>query len=73
MNDKVNNPSHYTGGIECIDYMESVLSKEEFIGYLRGNIIKYQHRWRDKNGLEDLRKQQWYLSKLQEVMRDDYT
>ena len=70
--DKVNNPSHYgQGQIECIDYIEDFLTKEEFIGYLRGNIAKYLHRWRYKNGIEDLKKAQWYQNKLIEVVDDD--
>ena len=70
--DNVNHPSHYgNGSIECIDYLEDFLTKEEFIGYLRGNIGKYLHRWRYKNGLEDLRKAEWYLNKLMGVMKDE--
>lgn len=66
--DKVNNPSHYTqGSIECIDAMEAMLSRDEFIGYLRGNIFKYQWRYKDKNGLEDLKKANWYSAKLLEL------
>ena len=63
--DNVNSPSHYkTGKIECIVAMEDMLSPEEFIGYLRGNIFKYTYRYKDKNGIEDLKKSQWYLNKL---------
>lgn len=63
-NDVVNKPSHYTqGGIECIDYIKQVTG-DGFIGYLQGNITKYLHRWRDKNGIEDLKKAQWYLNQL---------
>ena len=59
------NPSHYKGsGVECIDYIKERLSKEAFLGYLNGNLIKYTHRWQDKNGIEDLRKARWYLDKL---------
>jgi hypothetical protein len=66
--DNVDHPMHYgQGEIECIDYIEDFLSKEEFIGYLRGNIAKYMHRWRYKNGVEDLKKANWYLAKLIEV------
>lgn len=68
MTDSVNNPSHYaSGAIECIDAMESMLSRDEFIGYLRGNIFKYQWRYKHKNGLEDLKKAEWYQRKLIEV------
>lgn len=66
--DNVNQPSHYTNGfIECIDAMQSMLTHDEFIGYLRGNIFKYQWRYKHKNGLEDLKKAQWYQAKLIEV------
>lgn len=68
----VNRPIHYgQGKIECIDYIEDFLTQEEYIGYLRGNIAKYLHRWRYKNGVEDLKKAEWYgsrLIKLQEKM-----
>jgi hypothetical protein len=37
------------------------------IPYLEGNIIKYVSRWRDKGGLDDLRKAQHYLTKLIET------
>lgn len=34
------------------------------IPYLEGCVIKYVSRWRDKGGVEDLRKAQHYLEKL---------
>lgn len=69
--DNVEHPSHYCrGGIECIDAIEASLGKDEFTGFLRGNIIKYVWRYKDKNGLEDLKKAQWYLNKLIEVVKN---
>lgn len=67
--DNVNSPSHYgQGKIEAIDYISDFLTKEEYQGYLRGNIAKYLHRFPYKNGLEDLKKARWYLERLiQEV------
>jgi len=63
--DNVNHPSHYgQGKIEAIDYISDFLTKEEYQGYLRGNIAKYLHRWPYKNGIEDLRKAAWYLDRL---------
>ena len=63
--DMVNQPKHYgQGDIECINYIEDFLSDDEYTGYLRGNIAKYLHRWRYKNGVEDLRKARWYLEAL---------
>lgn len=64
MDDNVNKPEHYQGDIECIEAIEAAMSHEEFIGYLRGNIFKYNWRYRNKNGIEDLRKAEWYLRKL---------
>ena len=63
--DYVDSPLHYgQGTIECIKYIEDFLSRDEYTGYLRGNIAKYLHRWRYKNGVEDLKKAQWYLEAL---------
>lgn len=66
--DVVNHPSHYSdSAIECIDAMEAMLGRQQFIGYLRGNMFKYQWRYQKKNGIEDLKKSEWYLNKLLEV------
>ena len=64
--DAVNQPQHYRvgGEIECIDYIYQQLGAEGIKTYLEGNILKYMHRWRFKNGVEDLRKARWYLDKL---------
>ena len=66
MRDLVNHPAHYTepGKLECIDYMRERLSDEEFVGLLYGNLIKYSHRWKYKNGVLDLQKARWYLDRL---------
>lgn len=65
LGDNVNNPSHYgQGKIEAIEYISDFLTKEEYQGYLRGNIAKYLHRFPYKNGIEDLRKARWYLERL---------
>lgn len=58
------NPSHYKSQIECIDAIKSALSPDEFRGFLKGNILKYVWRESQKNGLEDLKKAQWYLEKM---------
>jgi Protein of unknwon function (DUF3310) len=68
-NDNVNHPKHYTsGGIECIDAIQAQLTPEEFVGFLKGNIAKYGWRSRLKGGIEDHKKQQWYLNKLLSVL-----
>ena len=61
-NNAVEHPSHYTqGGIECIKAIEASMSPEGFQDYCKGNVMKYIWRWREKNGLEDLKKAQVYL------------
>jgi len=58
--DNVNSPDHYTqGDIEVIDYI-----LDQKFNYLEGNVIKYVSRYRNKGGIEDLRKAKWYLEKL---------
>lgn len=37
------------------------------LGYLEGNVVKYVSRWKDKGGIEDLKKAMHYLTKLIEV------
>lgn len=60
--DMVNNPSHYTsGGIETIDFIRAKLTPDEFVGYCKGNVIKYLARSNYKGGLEDLRKAGKYI------------
>ena len=66
--DNVNHPQHYgQGNIEAIDYIKDFLNDDEYQGYLRGNIAKYLHRWPYKNGVEDLKKAEWYLKRLIET------
>lgn len=47
--------------------MEAWMSREAFMGFLRGNAIKYLARTDKKGGIEDLKKAHHYLSKLIEV------
>ena len=64
-NDAVQHPSHYTqGGIECIEAIRASMTADGFCDYCKGNIIKYIWRWRDKGGVEDLRKASVYLGWL---------
>jgi len=70
MNDNVDSPFHYgQGSIESIEYIKDMLTQEELIGFYRGNVSKYLHRWRYKGKpVEDLKKARWYLNALiQEV------
>lgn len=64
MADNINHPQHYIGNIETIDYMKDKLTQEGFEGYCIGNVIKYISRYKNKNGIEDLKKAQWYLQEV---------
>lgn len=64
---------HYTkNGIEPIDIMRKNFSYDEFMGFCKGNVLKYLLRYEDKNGLEDLEKARIYLNWLiDEYKRED--
>lgn len=68
--DYVNEPPHYNhGNIECIEYIQDILSEEEYRGYLRGNITKYHHRLMHKGSAkQNAEKMRWYLDRLIEVL-----
>ena len=69
--DMVNHPPHYNqGGIETIEAIKAALG-DGFTAYLTGNILKYLWRYNHKNGLEDVKKAQFYLNRLVQEMDDD--
>ena len=47
--------------------MEAVLTRDEFIGFLKGNVIKYSLRAGRKDGTDDAGKAHHYMMKLKEV------
>lgn len=47
--------------------MEAVLTHEEFVGYLKGNVIKYAMRAGRKDGSDDAGKARHYEQKLREI------
>ena len=55
--------THYSRlGIEPIQFTEA-----NGLGFHEGNIVKYVSRWRNKNGIEDLKKAKWYIERLLEL------
>jgi hypothetical protein len=63
--DYINHPAHYTAGtIEVIDYLQDKMLPEMFEGFCIGNALKYLSRYRFKGGTEDLKKAEWYLSRI---------
>lgn len=72
MTDNVNHPSHYQGKVECIDCLESATEGLQGIeAVCTANAIKYLYRWKRKNGVEDLKKAQWYINKLIEHLNNE--
>jgi hypothetical protein len=62
--DPVESPAHYNvGEVQAIDYIQQQLGSG-VKSYLEGSVLKYMHRWRFKNGVEDLRKARWFLDRL---------
>lgn len=66
--DNINHPKHYCkDGFECIDVIRAAVSNlSPFEAVCVANIIKYAWRYKDKNGLEDVKKAAQYLQLLQE-------
>ena len=65
--DMVNNPQHYQSenGLEVIDVIEAFTADLKGIDAVcTANAIKYICRWNKKNGIEDLKKAEWYLQRL---------
>ena len=58
--------SHYRDkGIQPIIYIHA-----NELGFCEGNVVKYVTRWRDKNGVVDLRKAIHYLELLIDLEGD---
>lgn len=62
------NPGHYKlHGVECIDVIRAALTPEEFRGFLKGNVIKYNFRAGHKGRASvDYGKSEWYQHALRE-------
>lgn len=62
----VHHPAHYNQGkVECIDAMAAAtVNKRGIEAICVSNVIKYLFRYETKNGLEDVKKAQFYLNRL---------
>jgi hypothetical protein len=65
---QIGNTHYVTKTIQPWTAMESWMSEEEFEGFLRGNVIKYIARYKDKDGIKDILKAKHYLEKLLECL-----
>lgn len=63
----VDHPQHYQGKNECIDVMIAMFGKEAVKHFCMCNAYKYRFRSTMKNGEEDIKKAEWYESKLIEL------
>lgn len=64
--DLVNAPPHYRqGGIECIEALKAQMTREQFVGFLRGQVAKYLWRAPHKGAeRQDYEKARYYLNRL---------
>lgn len=59
----VNHPGHYNreNAVECIEEMVAIFGKTAVKHFCLLNVWKYRYRAAEKNGLEDLKKSDWYM------------
>ena len=62
--DYVNHPAHYQGAHECIEVMQAMFGVEAVKAFCRCNAFKYRFRADWKNGVEDIKKAEWYENYL---------
>lgn len=58
------------GGIETLDIIKAKLTPEEYIGYLKGNLLKYLSRmaWKHETPERDIEKISYYSKFLKETI-----
>lgn len=64
------NPNHYknTTSLECIEAMLIAFGSDMVIAFCLCNAWKYIWRWENKNGIEDLKKAEWYIEKGRDLL-----
>ena len=77
MKDMVNKPNHYqlfADGTEAIDVIEMALTFDEYVGYLKGNALKYRLRAGKKDMLhQEIAKAENYEARLTKLLEDEGT
>ena len=66
------NPDHYKKkDFEAIEVIKSVLTEEQFAGYLLGNSLKYLLRVNDKDTpLMNIGKAEWYSARAEKELSE---
>lgn len=70
--ENVEHPDHYNrdGAMECIDEMILIFGTEAVKAFCLCNVWKYRYRAADKNGIEDLKKSDYYLKVYEDLKND---
>ena len=72
MIDNVNNPQHYKAkSVQLVLDFEPITILKD-LPFCKGNAIKYVLRYKNKNGLEDLKKAEYYIKADQEIAKPGY-
>ena len=73
MFDAIQRPAHYASGdVECIDAIKASMSDIEYVGYCKGNVMKYLWRYRLKdNPNQDIGKALFYLNEIERILRHE--
>lgn len=66
VDDNINHPLRYTkGDVECIDAIKAAtVGKTGIEAVDVGHVIRYLWRYEEKDGLESVKKAQWYIEHL---------
>ena len=68
-NNEIQHPKYYNreGAMECFDEFVLMYGIEAAKYACLFNIHKYRYRAADKNGVEDLKKSDWYMKKYRDL------
>jgi len=56
------NPTYYDNLFDKL--LKSKFTVEDLITIDEFNVLKYLYRWKNKNGIQDLKKAKWYLNSM---------
>jgi len=58
-NEELMTPTHYEKRIQPIEYIEA-----NGLNFCEGNVVKYVTRYKQKGGVNDLKKAEYYIKRL---------